>query len=275
MPNLLHLPTELSRQKAALLDASTNEAAAPIAQTVNVASELENQFPLLEKALFVILFSTSLSIFLFTTILKLKGRTDDQQKKIPPQFKSETSYVNNLPGVGVIEALTFVWVLGCLGLSTYYLFYTFNDNALRIFNGSSEISAGDTLVLFFLSFVCGLLGGSLANLKYFLPATNTSKDINRFDLRYVYRYLANPFFSSIIAFFAFLLMVNFKLIGFEKIGMDAARAGNIDKLSFIFVFVLVGYFSEVFMSLLYVLVKKVRAMFEKIAENIPTSPIAS
>lgn len=220
---------------------------------VAVATETD----MFENMLFIALASTAVSIFLFSTLLKIKAK-----QEMHDSTSENYKFINHLPSVSIVEVLTFAWVISCLVLSTYYLLSTFTSGSMTIFDSESGIDESATFILFFLSFVCGLLGGSLSNLKFFLPKTSKVDRNGRFDIRLTYRYLANPFFSSVIGFLGFLLMVNLNVIGLENLGIAEEQAAKVNALSFVFAFVLVGYFSETFIMILHALAKKVRRVFE-------------
>lgn len=259
VPSMIDSPAVFIR--AALLDSesvvtTSNEqpdsAPATSSEPAHAAAAIVDSSAL-QRTLFIALVTTGCALFFFAILLRVRARAIAG----PGAREDGFDLVNRLPVLGIVEVSTFLWVISSLALAVYYILTTFADNKDMIFGMGtaipSELGGQTIMLLFFLSFVCGLLGGALYNLKFFLASG--VKANKRFDARYIYRYLANPFFSSVIGFFAFLIMVNFKIV-------EAEKAAQLGTLSFIFVFVLVGYFSEIFVALLHNLVKRARVLFE-------------
>lgn len=181
------------------------------------------------------------SLLIMTMLLKLEA------KRQTIHINSDSKIwkiMSEIPSVSVVETLIFLWVLCSLVISFLL--------TIKVFDGRMDLlmSAKDGApeLLFKISLICGLLGGSLSNIKFFIP---TGSQVKTFNIGYVYKYLANPFFSSIISFLSFLAFMNMQWFGLE---INGSTDTNI--LSLIFIFTVVGYFSEHFINILYAFVKK-------------------
>lgn len=150
----------------------------------------------------------------------------------------------------VVESLTFLWVFSALIFSLYniYLLFTHSDGILHLLviqsaatEESGALSEENFRLLLNLSFYCGLLGGTLANLKFFL---RSHYDSNPFKIDYVYRYIANPFVSIAVGFLTFLLLIALPYQG------NLASLPFVHPVSYIFLFCLAGYFSDSFFLIL-------------------------
>lgn len=210
--------------------------------------ELAN-IPFLQNILTLALFAIStigVSLIIMTMFLKIDA---NHRLKNSQRDAKIWSVIQDIPSIAIVETLTFCWVLCWLGLSVILIINIFRGN-LELLSVYSEM---DPATIMNVSFVCGMLGGSLANINFFLP----SKNPKIFNLAYVYKYIANPFFSSVIAFLSYLAFMNLNWFG-----LNSNYTTSINLLSLIFVFTLVGYFSEHFIALMYSFVRKLTTWLE-------------
>ena len=229
---------------------SQNAFQASLVSTETLSDFSTKTVPFLGSLIQFIIFTLIVSGFSFiimTMLLKMEA------KKILYSSKKNTDIwkkMGEIPSISIIEVLAFVWVLGWLILSVLLLVYIFDGNM----NFLADATKIETNVLFRMSLIFGLLGGSLSSIKFFIPS---GSKIKVFHIGYTFKYLANPFFSSVIGFLSYLLFMNLQWFGLNY------SDKQINVLALVFVFTLVGYFSEYFISLLYALVKKFSEWLEK------------
>ena len=200
------------------------------------------------RLIIFILVTTGISILIMSMLLKFEAKRILLLENEANESKT-WDYMAKIPAISIVEILVFIWVLGWLVLSILVLMDIFSSNM----NLLEEAYSVKTELLFRLSLIFGLLGGSLSSIKYFIPS---HRKIKFFHIGYVFKYLSSPFFSSVIGFLSFLLCMNLQWFGLNY------QNKQINVLALIFIFTLVGYFSETFIALLYALVKKMSEWLE-------------
>lgn len=158
---------------------------------------------------------------------------------------SRQAHKNSWHPYEVVESLTFLWVFCALIFALYNIHLLFGGTSgvleLLVSTGDkSQLAHADLQLLLQLSFYCGLLGGTLANLRFFLIS---KYDKNVFNIDYVYRYVASPLVSVAAGFMAFLLLVAWPY-------QTAAGTVELQPASFAFLFCLAGFFSDSFFLIL-------------------------